>query len=106
MAYGQKLPTVLSGLGVEHRAEAAGEPIHRLAFAMGAVTGRAFLVVDRAAFIDPAMAGRQARAVRRDVDVPARDLLRRRRAADAIGLAGRGGGGKRDSHEGGRKHGQ
>jgi len=53
-----------------------------------AVAGRALLVKDRVAFGDAAMAGWQSGAVRRNVDVPARNLLGSRRAANAVGLAG------------------
>ncbi len=55
-----------------------------------------FVVVDRATLRHVAVARGKSRAVRRNVDVPACDLLWRRCAAEAVGLAGEAGGGNGD----------
>src|SRR5580704_12927884 len=78
---------------VAQRADAANEAIHRLALAMGAVTTRAFRREDRLALPDVAVSRRQPGAAGRGVDVPALDLLRRRRTPNVVALGGRNGAG-------------
>ena len=77
----------LDRLLVAQRADAADQPVHRLALAVGAVAGGAFGGEDRLALSHIAAPGRQSGPVGRHVDVPAGDLLRRRLSADAVALA-------------------
>src|SRR5207249_688587 len=71
------------------RADAARERIGRLADALRAVAGHAFLLVHLKSLASAAAALRQAGAARRNADVPARDFFSAHRGAERRRLARR-----------------